>query len=96
MMIVLIYILVRRLEKNTTQLARDDGPEIRNLVLRNSVITIENLHNLLENYVSNVTLKDFNYSIALINKKIVYELCRYISSQQQNICHKIIKKTCRS
>ncbi|GBB97636.1 hypothetical protein RclHR1_03020014 [Rhizophagus clarus] len=34
---------------------------------------------------SHVTLKDFNYSITLINKKInaLYEICRFISSQQQ-------------
>ena len=33
---------------------------------------------------SHVTLKDFNYSITLIDKKInaLYEICRFISSQQ--------------
>ncbi|GET03194.1 hypothetical protein GLOIN_2v1870636 [Rhizophagus clarus] len=34
---------------------------------------------------SHITLKDFNYSITLIDKKInvLYEICRFISSQQQ-------------
>jgi hypothetical protein len=34
---------------------------------------------------SHVTLSDFNYSMNLIDKKVstLYELCRYISSQQQ-------------
>ncbi|GES94887.1 hypothetical protein GLOIN_2v1870636 [Rhizophagus clarus] len=34
---------------------------------------------------SHVTLKDFNYSITLIDKKIntLYKICRFISSQQQ-------------